>query len=261
MSENRINATKNYRLFTRTDDNRPLDPQKHKKLMHSMKQYGFLRSFPIVCRKEGNRLVVRDGQHRLAIAETLGLQVYFVIEAVNFDVAVINSTARIWTLKDYAQSYAQRGIAEYQEILDFADSYSIPLGTAAPLLAGTTTFANVSDSYFRGEFKIRDRKWAESVAQIFKPMVAMCASLNRKVFIEACMAVCRVPGFDRERLLQGAERCREKLVAYSTRDACLDMIEDIYNFGRKKLFPIKIEATQVMRERNAITVAKKKKVA
>lgn len=63
------------------------------------------------------------------------------------------------------------------------------------------------------------------------------------------MSVCRVPDFDAGRLLQCAARCRERLVSYSTRDAYLGMLEEVYNFGRKQLFGLKSAAVMAMRDR------------
>jgi ParB-like chromosome segregation protein Spo0J len=76
----KIVNTRNYRLFERdSGENRPLDIKKHKKLMESMKKYGFLEVFPVVVtRNGGDKLIVKDGQHRIAIAEALGLPVYYV---------------------------------------------------------------------------------------------------------------------------------------------------------------------------------------
>ena len=60
-------------------------------------------------------------------------------------------------------------------------------------------------------------------------------------------------------MLQNADRCREKLIAYSTRDAYLEMLESIYNFGRSKMLGLKVAALMAMRERNAVQVARAKK--
>ena len=122
----KITATKNYRLFHRSDENRALNLKKHKKLYESMRLYGFLPSFPIVCYRDAKgNLVVKDGQHRLAIAEELGLPVYYVEESIDFDVAVVNCTPKGWTLVDYAQKFAANGVSSYQEHLDFADRFGI----------------------------------------------------------------------------------------------------------------------------------------
>lgn len=252
MSAKKIQSTKNYRLFERhSSENRPLDIKKHKKLLESMKLYGFLECFPIVVvRNEKGQLIVKDGQHRLTIAETLGIAVHFVEESVDFDVAVVNSTAKVWVVRDYAGKHAANGLKQYQEGIDFADRHSLPVGTAFSLLAGTTSFSNVQDAFMDGSWKIKDRDWADAVAGTYGPLVAMSPVMKNARFIEACMAACRVSGFDAARLIAGAERCREKLVAYSTRDAYLDMMEAVYNFNRKNLVGLKAAAVMAMRERN-----------
>lgn len=248
----KIQTTKNYRIFARSADNRPVDKKKHKRLMESMKLYGFLACFPLACvRDASGRLIVKDGQHRLQFAETLGLPVHYVEEQVDFDIATVNSAVNRWTLADYAHKYAQQGNEEYQEGLDFAEANKLPIGVAFSLLAGTASFGNIQAQFNSGQFKIKDRSWANMVAGVYGPIVAMSDQVRNTRFMEACMAVCRVSDFDPKRLLLGAERCRDKLVSYGTKDAYLDLAETLYNFGRKQLFSLKNAAIMAMRDRQA----------
>ncbi len=250
-SKKAIQATTNYKQFVRSEDNRPTDPKKHKKLLESMKLYGFLECYPIVVYRDKNdKLIVKDGQHRLLFAEELKLPVYWVEEKVDFDVAVVNSTARVWVLKDYAEKYANAGIEAYAEGLDFAALHNLPIGTAFSLLAGTTGFGNCQEVFVSGDFQVKDRPWADAVANIYSGLVTMSPDIKNARFIEACMAVCRVKEFDHRRLLLSAKRCRDKLVPYSTREAYLDMVEEVYNFGRSQHFGLKAAAINAMRERN-----------
>lgn len=252
-ADRKITATKNYRLFGRSGENRPIDMRKHKRLLRSMKKYGFLASFPIVCcRDKEKHLIVKEGQHRLAIAEELGLVVYYVVEDVDFDVAEINSTPVVWKLSDYAEKHAANGIPSYSRGLDFAKSHKLPVGIAFALLGGTTTFSNVEQSFKDGTFTIKDSKWADAVAGLYCRLGELSSEVKSARLIEACMAVCRVDDFDSERLIRGASRCREKLVSYSTRDAYLDMMEEVYNYGRKQLVSLKLPAIEVMRKRSAV---------
>lgn len=256
----KIQATKNYRMFHQSGDNRPLDIKKHKKLIDSMKLYGFLRCFPIVVsRDKDGKLIVKDGQHRLAVAEMLGLTVYWVEEEVDFDVAVINCTPKTWQLKDYALKFARNGLKQYQEGIDFSDEHHLPIGTAFALLSGTTSFGNCESQFIGGTFKVKDRKWADSVAGLYSAVTGLAPDLKKQTFIEACMAVCRIADFDSRRLITGAEQCRGKLINYGTRDDFLAMLEEIYNFKRhgKNLVPLKLQAVATMRERNATTKASK----
>lgn len=248
----KIQATKNYSMFTRHEgENRPFDLSKHRRLLDSMKFYGFLQEFPIVCvrDKKGN-LVVKDGQHRLAIAQSLGLTVFWVEASKDWDVAVVNSTAKPWVLRDYAEKHAANGLTGYRDGLEFADLHHLPIGVAFALLAGTTNATPIMEAFVNGTFKVKDRDWADQVAATYGPMVGLSAEIRSARFMEACMACCRVDGFDPERLIACAHRCREKLVSFSTRDAYLDMLEEVYNFGRKQLVGLKSAALMAMRERN-----------
>ncbi len=76
MASNQIRCTKDYRIFHRhSDENRPLNLKWHKRLVESMKEYGFIRAYPIICfRDKDKRLIIKDGQHRAVIAEMLGLR-------------------------------------------------------------------------------------------------------------------------------------------------------------------------------------------
>lgn len=259
-----ITTTKNYRLFKIDSENRALDLPKHRKLKESLKQYGFLRSFPVVCsRDEEGHLVVKDGQHRLAYAEELGLPVHYVVEEVEFDIAVVNCTPKGWALRDYATKYASNGVQAYVEGLQFADEHSLPIGVAFALLAGTTTFGNIQNSFQGGTFKIKDRTWAHVVASTYTSVARLSKAVKNSNFLKAVMCLCRVPEFEPERLIHGAEQCRDKLVSYSTREAYLEMAEELYNFRRHKLVPIKIAALQAMKDRspNNLLEVKAKKSA
>lgn len=252
--QRKIQATRNYRLFARSEENRALDLKKHKKLYESMRTYGFLPCFPIVCVKNGiGPRIVKDGQHRLAIAEELGLPVYYVDEDTDFDVAVINCTPKTWTLRDYAEKHIANGKKDYVEGLEFASRHGVPLGIAFAMLSGTTSFGNVQDSFVRGDFKVKDAVWAECVGSTYSAMINLSTSLKTVRFLEACMAAARVKGFEIARLIGGAKQCRDKLVSYSTRDAFLEMMEYIYNFRRQKTVPLKFMALEAMRERNVCT--------
>lgn len=254
MSQVKIQTTRNYRLFERhSGENRPLDAKKHRPLLESMKLYGFLRVYPIICfRNAKGKLIVKDGQHRLMIAETLALPVHFVIDDVDFDVALVNSGQKPWQIRDYAQKYADSGVQSYIDAMAFSESHSIPIGVSFAILSGTISFRNIQNSFQNGTWEIRDRPWADAVAGIYAPLTQMSSALRNKRCLEACMAVCRVKSFDATRLISGAQRCREKLIGYSTKDAYLDMLEVIYNFGRKQLVGLKAAALMAMRERNIL---------
>lgn len=263
MARHTVQATKNYDLFhENTRENRRLKPAEHKRLKASMKRYGFLPCFPIVCfRNAHGQLVVKEGQHRLLFAKELGLTVWWVEEETDFDVAYINCTSKGWSMLDYAQKHILNGKQVYQEGLDFARQNGLPLSTAFALLAGTTSFCNCQDAFLDGTFEIKDRQWAEAVVGLYVPLCQIASAAKSVHFLGALMAVCRVSDFDARRLIRQAERCREKLIPFATKDACLAALEDIYNYGRQKAIPLKFVAQAAMKDRSAAPKKKKDKEA
>lgn len=240
------------KTFTRSHENRPTDVSRRKTLAASLQKYGFLVSYPISCVATGGKLVVKDGQHRLALCMELGLDVYYVIEGVDYDIAEVNSAVEKWRPDDYAGKHAASGNHEYAEGLSFARSHGLPIRTAFAMLSGTMTFQNVRDEFRNGSFEVRDRDYANAVAGLYSGLVSINAKAKKDVLLKACMMVARVDGFCSKRMLQKAKRRPEMIQPYSTTDACLTMLEEIYNSHAKTgLVGLKAAAYSAMRARNA----------
>jgi hypothetical protein len=247
-----IQVTKDYDLFERSEDNRDTTMAGRKKLIASMEKYGFIPSFPVVVRRDdAGKLVVVDGQHRLLIARHLGLPVYFVEESAEFVTAEVNETMRTWTVSDYVQTWARNGHKDYVEAQEFARRHGVTVGKACSILGGTVSQGNIDHQIRNGTFKIKDREWAEAVAGLYTTVCKLSKDISKTRFLEACMAVTRVKGFDLERMTTQAKKCREKLTGYSTRDGNLEMLEEVYNYGRKQMFGLKVAALMALRERSA----------
>lgn len=252
MATKAITTTKNYRLFHVSEENRPLDLSKRKALRDSMKSYGFLKSFPLSCfRNGGKQLVVKDGQNRLAIAEELGLPVHYFVEDVDYDIATVNNAQQKWTLNDYAMKWAAQGNEPYQTLLAFIDSHSMPIGLGTSLLCGHSHLnGDLMRKFKEGKFIVTDYEFADRVAGVYSQLISMSKEIKSRNCLAAIIAAMRVEGFDAKRFVDGAKKRPEKLKAYATRDCYLDMIEEIYNFNRQKLVSIKLPALQVLRERD-----------
>jgi hypothetical protein len=249
-----LTSTKNYDLFFRSRENRPVHIDKHKNLRKSMDKYGWIPAYPMhVVRDAAGRLVIVDGQHRFEIAKELGLAVWYVVGDESVDVAVINNGQKPWKIPDYVGSFQQRGIADYVKLQAFVEKHKIPLSTAIALLSGTVSYGNVKDAFTQGRFKIIDEAYATRACFIVNAIRKYNRRSVSSNLIDAIAACCRVDYFDVDRLVNGIERCPEKIVSYSTRAAMLAMLEEIYNFGRamKNHKPLKIDAEKAMANRNA----------
>lgn len=249
----RVYVTEDYSIFERSGSNRQTVLEKHQGLIQSMQTYGFIPSEHITCRPLGKdkKYVIKDGQHRLAAAEYLGLKVYWMVETIDFNIAMVNNAQKTWHLIDYAEMYAAQGVQAYQDGIDFMEQYDLAAGLAFTLLAGTSKITQKNPAFISGQFKVANRAWAERVVQTHRALVDLKPGLRSARVVEACVAACRVKGFDTARLIANAKRCPEKLLPFSTRDACLDMFEEIYNYGRqaKSLVGLRTAARAAMRQR------------
>lgn len=251
-----IKRTKNYQLFTHSKDNRGIElgRTERKALEVSMKKYGFIPAFPIVCYRREGRLVLKDGQGRLATAQKLGLEVYYVVVEQDFDLAQINGCVAKWNWNDFATKFAADGNDNYQQVMEFSAVHGIKIATAATILCGNdpTGMTKTSKKFKAGTFEVRSTAHAETVARAYNRLGDIQKSIRNKKLIRALHMLVCVPGFDIERLLSGAKRQPERLVNFGTTDAYLSMLEDVYNFGRKVKEPVKIAAENVARAKNPI---------
>jgi len=251
-SGNKLTWTKNYQLFDLDKQNRPVDlsGSKRKQLVEFMKQVGFL-PIPILCKRVNQRLVVVDGQHRLAAARELGLAVCYVVldDEVEIDIPKLQVCAKAWTAYDYARSYALSGLKDYQVLLDFIAEFDLPISAGMSLLVNNVAYNNVHNKFRAGKFVVSDEKGARRVAMLYMQIVRFSSQVKTRFMLSALQACCAVPEFEDKRLLQCVSRRPDMLVKLGSREAFLHRLEEIYNFGRKP-FPLKFYAEAAISSRN-----------
>ena len=245
-----ITITKDYDLFHLIDKNRRIDIKKHKGLYRSLQKNGYYNFYPIICLRGGGKLYIQDGQHRLAIARELKIPVSYLVTKFEIDIPAVNAVPVKWSYLDYVEAWISAGKGEYQKGLDFYNRHSMSITKAFTLLSGRVNFAGFKDTFISGGFKIKSYEMAERVAGMHDVFYSLSKHMQGQRFVEALQAVAMVKGFEPNRLMQNVVKCREKIIPYSTRDAFLDMLQDIYNFRKRALFPLKIQAIQAGKARN-----------
>jgi hypothetical protein len=251
----RLHRTREYKRFYFPADNRPIDvvnlrPQ-HKRLRESMREYGFLPSFPLMVQVVNGKLYVKDGQHRLTFARELGLDVFYVITDQDISIAKINQAQVGWTPKDYAMSFAAQGKHDYQRAIGFCDRYRIPISVGFAMLRGTIVAHNIKAEFETGTYKITNETFASRVAKLYKEIVEISPKVRQQNMLHALWSCCHVETFDETRILQTASKRPDLLQNLGTVENFLQMLEEIYNFGRRTKEPLKFEAEQAMRARSA----------
>lgn len=93
-----------------TEANRKINQYQVERLERIIKKNGYCKGRPILVDQDG---FIVDGQHRYLACKNLGIDAP--IEQVdNFDlVATLNSTQLNWSLRDYVNFYAVKGLEDY----------------------------------------------------------------------------------------------------------------------------------------------------
>lgn len=246
--------TKDYGMFFYKDINRPVDLEKSKakRLYNSMKKYGFIKSYPITVKKKNGKHEIQDGQHRYAIAMKLNIPIYYVVIEQEISIPEINSTQDPWTTKTFIESWAKSGNSDYAEIIQFKDKHGLPITVCAALLAGTISYQNVALPIRDGKYKVKDRQHAELVGSVLNQIIPVYQRARTKNFIEAICAICRLKNIELKRLVENIRKHPHLLQPFGTRDTILTMLESVYNYGKRVLYPLAINAQNEMKKRNAI---------
>jgi len=248
-----IKCTKNYSMFENHENNRNLhhDPV----LMESMKTHGFIPALPLwVSRISAGKLKVITGHHRLHAAMALKLPVYYVEYTLpDVNLFSIEGTHQQWTLEDFCYARKTDGHEFSSAILDMKNRSGLPIGVCVSALKGHTTASNAvpdikqgKDVEVRTDIALKVEKFVDAV----KPFVG--AKATRSTFA-MCVLMCIISEMvDMEKLKNRIMANPQKVGAFSNRDECLKILEDVYNFRSRVPESIASNVKTAISHRNAI---------
>lgn len=232
--------TKNYEQFKLMGENRNIDEAHVRKLKHSVEMENLLEYSPIIV---NSKLEVIDGQHRLQVAKELGVEIYYVVHnAANFStITTLNTTAKNWTLLDFANAYASKGNESYKYVLKLCKELKINVTIALRLLLDKSHIANrkTMDSTPTALFKegkleltLADFIRAKGTGMRILSLSDYVKSCKSSIFVITMMRLFKNPNFNLDRLEAQLFQQERELVTRSTVRDYLRDIEDVYNHGK-----------------------------
>src|SRR3990170_773937 len=152
-------TTTNYAQFAFSEMNRPQNLRNRAELRRSLAETGWEIGCPMRCHRANGKLIIDDGQHRFLIAKELRIPLWYVVGDKPLDIALINRTQRPWTMIDYAMVFRNLGKKAYEELLEFATTYALPISGALWLMEGVSgsNQAYLTRKFRSGRFEIRNR--------------------------------------------------------------------------------------------------------
>lgn len=238
----KVKTTTDYSKFKDLHGNRQVKIGHIQKLADSMRENNLLEYQPVLVNEEH---YIIDGQHRLKAAEMLGVPVhYIVVPGVGLsEVQLLNATVKPWSLRDYAESFANLGYEDYQTLIDFADAYQFPIRESAALLQANEKrpigdkdkgLAGIVKS---GQFAVNNVPYAQEIAININRLSQYAAAPVRRHrrFIEAVAHVMsKIDDFDRL-ITKASERTLQPAINYApSRNAYLLELDGLYNHGKSK---------------------------
>jgi uncharacterized protein YktA (UPF0223 family) len=227
-----IKKTTNYSDFKTVTGNRLLNKKHYKTLLQAINERNLLALNPIIV---NNNMEVIDGQHRLQVAKTLNIPIYYVKgNGLNYqDVVMFNNTMRSWTMEDYARGYIALGFKEYAALERFKNKWHFSMSNAMAILSGDGQVHKAIYSKFKhGLFEVANLDWANEFAQKLHDVVPFTSENTWKDrdFIRA-LSILYDKGIDHGTLVERLSRFGSVIYRRANVTDYLRTFEDIYNQG------------------------------
>lgn len=232
----KIQSTSEYHLFLSPRIQRNIDLPKVERLKALMRRDGFKQSFHLIVRREGRKLRIVHGQHRLLAAKELGISVYYVIDESMDDSDAVDIFRTNWTRADVVEAYAHSGNPHYAYLRNFAREHGITTGVATALLLGNANLANRGgwlNDFNKGDFEVTSEAHAIAVVSLAKEFAPYIKWWNESMLIRAIEAAMRVPGFNAAHLIKRIKSNQSLLIKQRSLSQYVRMLEEIYNTRAK----------------------------
>ncbi len=144
-------------------------------------------------------------------------------------------------------------------MIDFSERYGIAVATSFAINADTIYAGNISDKLYSGEYKITNGARGIRIGEMFLAIWTNAKSLKDNLLVNALYACTFVESFEDQRLIEAAQKRPHLFSKQPTRDAYLQLIEEVYNFGRKVRVAVKFEADEIMRKRGEVAKPSRRK--
>ena len=225
----------NYEMFRHDNSNRVADIGKNKPLKDSMEKYGWLDAYPAFVVPDGDKFVIKDGQHRIDAAQSLGIPVKYMVSANGgIDISEINNAQRKWSIADYVNCFISKGKKHYVRLMEFHKESGLGIGLSATLL-GYNRSPDKSRAHIKdGTFKIDDESHAIAVLSVVQAIKNMNADWAFKhSLVMAISLILRHTQASKELLCKKIRSNPGLLKNMPTWSEFVVMLHNVYNHNTK----------------------------
>jgi hypothetical protein len=136
-----MKSTKDYSIFKDFSSNREVDPKHVNKLKAAIEKKNLLHVNPIIV---DEKMRVIDGQHRLAAAAALMVEIFYIEADVDRkDISILNSNQKNWRAIDYINFYTIEHVDSFVQLSRLMNKYPMMSISALLTLSNSENRRNI----------------------------------------------------------------------------------------------------------------------
>lgn len=225
-----MQETTDYKKFKFLKGNRAIDERHVARLCRRFEENGnFTQIMPVLVNE---KMEVFDGQHRIMALQKLGWPVFYVVQtglAIS-SVIALNTGHKNWTWLDYATSYSDQGMRDYQYFLDYCKNSKLHFTTIL-YFSTVSTGSKVNSAFREGNLKITDPFKTRDLIEQFSDVVDETQIENRSLSI-AFRSVATIPGYNHAKMMDQVATHKHILMnCYSTHDY-EEALHEMYKYSK-----------------------------
>jgi hypothetical protein len=221
--------TTDYSIFKMVKSNRKIVEKNVINLMKKIQEKNLLYIKPILLNEF---MEVIDGQHRLEAAKRMNLPIYYLIVhgLTRKDMAMLNSTKRVWSFMDYVHHYAIEGNKNFLDFNRLCRKYSSTLKPSwvQALCArdGRRCTEDVKDGIMDITNIAHVEKWIVYMEDMTKYIDKNIMYSSR--FIEAVVPMFD-DNYDHEKMMKNLRKRGDTMTISNTKQKYTTMLQSLYN--------------------------------
>jgi hypothetical protein len=224
-----IQSTKKYDDFKYIVSNREVSRAHVNRLIKAISKNNLLHLNPVIVNPD---MEVIDGQHRIAAAEQLGVDVYYQMDTAvtKKDLSDLNSVKKNWSTMDYINYWSVEKAAGFDQLSRFLSVYpNLPPSTAMMLLSsdGSRDVQSLKD----GVVDVSNLENATAIAEIIKKFRNIIDFAYDRNFILAINNVVKTGRYEQDVMDKRLVGQSRSLVKCATVKQYIELLEEIYNKG------------------------------
>lgn len=228
-----MKSTKDYSIFKEFSSNREVDPKHVDRLVRAIEKKNLLYVNPIIV---DAYMRVIDGQHRLAAAQILQVEIFYIESTVDRrDISVLNSNQKNWNAMDYINYYTVEHVDAFMQLSRLMNKYP-QMSLSALLTLSSSENRRSLPELKEGHLDVLNINEAIEICEYIKDL----ANTFEYTFVYdsrfplALMKAFGSENFNPETLKKKIEAAPRSFVKCHTAKQYMEMIQEVYNRSMSK---------------------------